>query len=325
MPVARYVVATLVVAGCGRLSFEQLAGDVDANGDGGGSADASIDADPSCVNGWCPEAAPPGVTANLWSVWALAPDNVWAVGRSGTILHRDANGWVQKQSNTTADLYGVWAATADKAWAVGSGGTIVLWDGNLWAEVTSGTTQLLFEVFGFGTANAFAVGDGGTVRRWNGANWITESGGGVVMGPLDAVWGSSLNDLWISSTGEYVFHFSAGGWMQEMPTGDVDYFDVWGTGPNDVWAMGYENAHWTGAGWTPVTSTATYVVDEVWGSATDVWGVGFEGTVVHYAGTQFDPVDAGVGTTTLNGIHGVGTTMWAVGDGATIIRRDSLQ
>ncbi len=40
---------------------------------------------------WTPE--PTGTTTFLGAVWADAPDDAWAVGGSGTVLHWDGRSW----------------------------------------------------------------------------------------------------------------------------------------------------------------------------------------------------------------------------------------
>ncbi len=62
---------------------------------------------------------------HLFDVWALAPDDVYAVGEDGTILHYDGANWIAETSGTTNDLLGVSAvrdpvAGVTAAWATGA-------------------------------------------------------------------------------------------------------------------------------------------------------------------------------------------------------------
>ncbi len=65
---------------------------------------------------------------------------------------------------------------------------------------------------------------------------------------------------------------------------------VWGSGRNDVWAVGARGTilHYDGS-WQAVESGTTANLMAVSGtSATDVWFVGRKGTVIHYDGAEFD-------------------------------------
>jgi hypothetical protein len=66
-----------------------------------------------------------GVAKTLYSVYALSPSEVWAVGKGGLILQWNGSVWKQVSSNVTADLYSVWGADESNVWAVGVGGTIL--------------------------------------------------------------------------------------------------------------------------------------------------------------------------------------------------------
>ena len=61
---------------------------------------------------------------NLLAIWGLAPDDVWAVGDHGTVLHWDGEGWTWRDSGTDALLHGVWGTT-DAVYVVGHDGTIL--------------------------------------------------------------------------------------------------------------------------------------------------------------------------------------------------------
>jgi len=64
-----------------------------------------------------------GTTNNLNSVYFTDPDNGWAVGDSGTILHTSDGGlnWVTQSSNTTFKLNAVFFTETDNGYAVGNG------------------------------------------------------------------------------------------------------------------------------------------------------------------------------------------------------------
>src|SRR2546430_2702678 len=72
-------------------------------------------------------------------------------------------------------------------------------------------------------------------------------------------------------------------------------FGVWGSGPDDVWAVGYSNGgsativHWNGSLWSMLPSPTMHLLEGVWGSGSnDVWAVG--GAIVHWDGSAWSTV-----------------------------------
>ena len=95
-----------------------------------------------------------------------APNDVFAVGAQGTILHYDGATWTAMISPTTRFLRAVWGSSGTDVIAVGGGGTIVRFDGTSWTAQTSGTTETLRGVWGAPETPApgvFAVGNTGTI------------------------------------------------------------------------------------------------------------------------------------------------------------------
>jgi photosystem II stability/assembly factor-like uncharacterized protein len=58
--------------------------------------------------------------ADLYGVFALDHQHVWAVGQSGTILFYDGKKWTKQDSKTTAALNTVYATGENTAWAAGA-------------------------------------------------------------------------------------------------------------------------------------------------------------------------------------------------------------
>lgn len=73
--------------------------------------------------GW--REAPTGTTEPLYGVWSINPNDAWAVGGAGTILHLSASGWHAVPSGTTSALRAVWAASSENVWAVGDNGVVL--------------------------------------------------------------------------------------------------------------------------------------------------------------------------------------------------------
>jgi hypothetical protein len=106
---------------------------------------------------------------------------------------------------------------------------------------------------------------------------------------------------------------------------------IWGSGPNDVFAVGGGSVvHWDGHGWSRY-STGGEWLNGVWGSGlTDVVAVGtdsggYHGTVLQWDGrawSQLVPSGIDLGYVDLLGVWGSGPDdVWVVGSGGTILHR----
>jgi hypothetical protein len=65
----------------------------------------------------------------------------------------------------------------------------------------------------------------------------------------------------------------------------VPLLAIWGSGTNDVWAVGSKNTvlHWSGTTWTPTLSGTSGNLSGVWGSgSSDIWAVGGSGDSYEY-------------------------------------------
>src|SRR5262249_48297164 len=95
---------------------------------------------------------------SLSSVWGSAPDDVWAVGNYGAIVHWNGSAWSSGRTPTASSLGPMWGSGPSDVWAVGSSGAIVHWDGGAWSSVPSGTDTPLRSIWGSGPGDVWAVG-----------------------------------------------------------------------------------------------------------------------------------------------------------------------
>lgn len=292
-----------------------------------------------------PSANKANFTVNeLKAVATVSPTNVWAVGsfynsNSGTYqtLTEQWNGSSWKVVNSplapsSSDNYliGLKVISQNDIWAVGyykdmnqtvSRTLTEHWNGTRWSFVPSpnkgtGSNQLL-AVSASSSNDVWAVGNfyntnSGTYQtlteHWNGSNWK------VVYSPLAA-----------SSSDNYLTAVSA-------------------VASNNVWAVGYAFTisgrpsrtlieHWTGSGWSVVTSpnkgtdnNQLLSVSSV--SASDIWAVGFYVTssggvstaktlTQHWNGRSWSVVASPNASSSINQLKGVialsSNNVWAVG------------
>jgi hypothetical protein len=269
------------------------------------------------------------VQANdIWVVGAMPP-------MGGVAFHHDGNAWkaLPPPAGTPA-LFGVWASGPDDAWAVGLGGTILHFTAGTWTRVQSGVVVHLTGVWGAGPANIFAVGRMGpltmptrpTALHWNGTDWQMVSGG--LAGDLFAVAGSRDEAVAVGQMGG-VFRIGAGnmGVWQKVDVGSTmnPLYGVWARNATDVWVVGERVAlHYDGSRWTTVPG-APDTTFSVWASGVDdAWAVGSpappRSPIARYDGVTWSAV-ASPAATTLNNVRGISPSqVWAVGNAGTVLR-----
>jgi len=229
--------------------------------------------------------------------------------------------WSAMTNNSSAaDLRGVWGSSPTNVYAVGANATILQYDGTSWSSVQSGGDPLN-GVWGSSANGVNAVGGGGnaTSYYYDGSTWYFTS---YPFPTLKATWCSSATDFY--SVGEMggISHWN-GATAQDMTDYGNPYTinGIWGSAPNDVWAVGEQNAnirHYNG-NWTVSVYDSPTLFD-VWGSsATDVFAVGAAGTIMHYDGS-WGSMPSG-DTADINGVWGSSATdVWAVGAQNATIR-----
>jgi hypothetical protein len=103
--------------------------------------------------------------------------------------------------------------------------------------------------------------------------------------------------------------------------------DVWGTSSSDVYAVGYGGTilHYDGAGWSEMTSGTSAALRGVWGtSSSDVYAVGNSGTILHFDGTSWSEMTSGT-SATMSAVWGTSPSdIFAVGS-ATILHFDGTR
>src|SRR5207249_6269191 len=78
-------------------------------------------------------------------------------------------------------------------------------------------------------------------------------------------------------------------WSSDVCSSDL--YAIWGTSGTNVFAVGYSGTilHYDGTGWTPQISETTSWLRGVWGAGgSDVFAVGFGGTILHYNGETWE-------------------------------------
>jgi len=289
----------------------------------------------------------------LLDLHGAGPDEVWAVGFGGVVLHFDGAGWTQSVDNSSVDLIHVWASSpGGDLYVVERTGSAETEQRSLlrgrpgsWQEVDLGTLEgeLVDRPWGVSLNDIWVTGhkeeEGslyGVVHHFDGVAWTIPASG--IGGHLDGVWGSGPDDIFVAGNdgtgyGGYIAHFADGEFDRyEYPESWIG--GIWGSGPDDVWAVGAELLHYDGSKWTEVEKPpVVYMFRSVWGSGpNDVWVVGSQGTkrtgvsgvILHWDGAFWTEATV-TPINELNSIWGSGSDdVWAMGSG-TIYHYDGIE
>jgi hypothetical protein len=194
---------------------------------------------------------------DLWGVWVVATDEVWAVGGNAVgdddpdpVLTRfDGTQWMRiplpdLDRDGVRSLFKIWGGEG-KIFAVGMKGIIIGDVGQGWQQFAVSPTEDsppnsedLVSLWGSG-GEIIAVGgrSNGVIARWNGQEWRSQTLAGA----------PGLNGIWVDEYGTAtavgvrgsVFQFESSSFDKvpyRTPTSDVLH-SVWSNG-DSIWAVG---------------------------------------------------------------------------------------
>jgi hypothetical protein len=114
-------------------------------------------------------------------------------------------------------------------------------------------------------------------------------------------------------------------WQNPLPQGDI-LRAVWGSGPNEIFAVGAAGTilRYDGNQWSSMQSGTIDSLNGIWGSSgSDVFAVSNTGAILHYDGTAWATMPSGIEAPKLYGIWGSSSSdVFAVGYRGTILHYD---
>ena len=318
--------------GAGRGGATAGAGGGGAAGRGGGGGATGIVFRPLCpADGWCWEHPLPQGNA-LRAVHGSGPNDVWAVGDRGTILHFDGAAWNPVPSGVLDRLTGVWAAGPSEAWVSGTNGAILRWDGSSWAPAgqpstlaTASAVAGWVDTAGVTPRTTVWFADGSSPAKVSAGTWSRDPAANPSFSIL-SLWTDATGGLWAGGVGGAIGVLRGIAWTR-FGTGSSNRFQAVGGDPaGNIWAVSdfAEIARVDSRG-VPSTfpSGAPGALNAVHAfSAGDAWIAGAAGTVLRFDGASWQSRATGT-SFDLFGIWGATPgDVWVVGDRGTIIRCD---
>ncbi len=279
-------------------------------------------------------------SADLAAIWGATSNDLWAVGKKGTILHGgEVAGWAAVQAPTSANLTAVWGASAADVWAVGDAGTAIHWNGTRWTAWPTGTASDLSAISGSGADNVWAISGGqspGVAIRFDGVSWSV-----VRSAPGDSYYDVAViapDDVWITGGGGFL-HWN-GSAFQSVPSpgpSDATPTGILANARDDIWADSPMRwvFHYDGAAWNVVTTGLEYHPGHMLGYgpfiskiAGDVAGTPYfllqgeaaaDGNIARLDSSgAITPMPKLYVGTIYNGLFVLGHEAWLAGDGGAI-------
>lgn len=178
-------------------------------------------------------------------------------GTLGCPQPKDPAVWQVVASGLDEALMGVAGSSERDVWAVGAdvgagkGPLVLHFDGTAWSRLDPGTKGHLWWVHAFSDGTALFGGVRSTIVQWNGSAFVRQATPGLARQTVFGIWGSAPNDAYAVGSGTsgrrgFIWHFDGTSWAEVPMPADVPVHDgetpglfkVWGTGANDVWAVG---------------------------------------------------------------------------------------
>jgi outer membrane protein assembly factor BamD (BamD/ComL family) len=247
---------------------------------------------------------------------------VIAVGEAGTILQAGRAGRFKAVASPTRwALNAITGGTINAIYAVGAAGVVVHYDGAKWSVVRPASPGQpdLWGAHSGGPGRLVAVGDGGAVVTLSGGRWTRSKAATVT---LRAVWGAE-GELFAVGEGGMLLRNSGRGWRLIRSDSYEDLWGIWGTSAGNVIAVGNRKTvvHYNGKK-AKEAVVGRHHFRDTWGtSAEEAWAVGTKGEIISYSRGSWRGERSGC-LVDLFGVAGRSSrSLWAVGDGGTILRR----
>ncbi|MBW1809270.1 MAG: hypothetical protein JRJ87_13830 [Deltaproteobacteria bacterium] len=235
----------------------------------------------------------------LVSIWGSGPEDIWIFGSSGARYHWDGSTWQKHGKLADVSWLGkAWGSAQDNVWVVGGEktGIIYKFDGSDWARVDSGHGQWLNDVWGHSSDEVWIAGSDGLLLHWTDASNLLSRIDLETDESLTGIWGWSENDIVVVGSGGSVFRREGDVWNRTTIGGEPYLLSLWGTGPDDLWAVSantmppFPNTgtvyHWDGGRWSIVFQTDVGRLRDVFGvGCNDVWTASDSGVALHFDGS----------------------------------------
>lgn len=309
---------------------------------------------------------------DLWGTGSTLYGLATGLDGAEVIVKYQGGVWTRVVETTPFSLYSIWGTGPNNIFAVGDAGYIVHYDGTSWELMdVPDETVTLYWVYGFSPTEVYAVGDLGTAWLYDGTSWQDAGWNFYENETISCFWGSGAGDLFVGVTlsgEEYdvstIYHLEDNYWVPYFEAEEYYFFGIYGVTPTKAWLTGTDSfLEWNGVEWVEATDPALMNLWEVqgcganavfaagrskvlknngaswsslssgfyenmyavWGSSpTNIYAVGDSGPyrepIQQYNGYYWEGINVGTFVSFLD-VHGSGASnVWAVGELGTVVR-----
>ncbi len=231
--------------------------------------------------------------------WLLCERDVFSRGTNSTsYLLKTSNGgadWekIEFTNNARVRIAKIFFAENGLGFAVGESGAIFILqdDAKAWKKQSSPVHNLLLDGTFMDKRNGVMVGGGGNIFFTDdaGISWNQSNISGAPNVKLNSVFFVNKNAGWTAGSEGRIFQTVSGGknWREQKTKTTVNLNDIFFKDTAEGWAIGDEGTilHTTTAGnvWTKLDLKVRHKLEKLFFSGTDIWAVGFGGTILRYA------------------------------------------
>lgn len=299
---------------------------------------------------WIESSTFPTFDSGAGVLWGTGPTNLWATF-GNSLYHSDGVDWVRSEHllpglsaiwglredelimagdvisvtngheiseitrGFSSGIGDFWGTSSDDLWA--SGHEIVHFDGVEWSVVDTGPEIdfWITDIAGFSSSDIYGVGHNDSyesrIVHYDGLQWelLTDWSAQQIFGITEF---PSLRQIVAVGARGHVMRFDGISWSEEDAGTEADLHSVWGTSPNELFAVGYTGRvfdtegtllRYAGDSWEEVEIDTPGQLNDVWGSSqSDVFVVGgslYEpedqpGRIFHYDGSSWSEMDVGI-------------------------------
>lgn len=238
-----------------------------------------------CQNGWCwQNPLPQG--HGLLGIWDSSPNDVFAVGMGGTILHSNGTTWQEMNSNSKVAVTAVWGKGPSDVFAWDADCNVLHYDGNAqnnWERLVGisqcfiGIKQIKDTVFAWAGAANKPAGEASSIATslffYDGKSWqavpfsesdlpadlLTNSSAYLLKG----IWGTSASDLFVAlqidngrvgDAGGVVMHYDGKKWQISLSRRNELVYSIAGTTSSDIFVSERSGLvdHFDGTNWSQI-------------------------------------------------------------------------
>ncbi|HEX8702579.1 MAG TPA: hypothetical protein VF815_27345 [Myxococcaceae bacterium] len=206
------------------------------------------------------------------------------------------------------------------SWGIGSNGLLLQFDGQRWSHASNpawaGVDYGLYRPFGTSPEDVWSISYGRGLYRWDGQRWLPYGSASFL---VSTGWAISPTEAFAVAHDYHhprskLWRWDGQLWKPlDVDLGKDELFDMWGSGPDDVWAVGWRPPekgtgcagcadsigvawHWDGQKWSRVYEETGRYLEAVFGtSASNVWALSFRNgsstrvTAMRWNGHTFEP------------------------------------